>query len=93
MFIGGIDISVAGTMGVTVCLLSFWVQSSSTVLALSLALRSGSAWASLIGIGNSTLIERLQISPVITTIATLGILQGVGLTLRPDRPAASSTSA
>jgi ribose transport system ATP-binding protein len=83
MFIGGIDISVAGTMGVTVCLLSFWVQSGSTVVALFLSLLIGICVGILIGIGNSTLIERLQISPVIATIATLGILQGVGLTLRP----------
>jgi ribose transport system ATP-binding protein len=83
MFIGGIDISVAGTMGVTVALLSFWVQSGSTVPALILALLIGIGVGTLIGIGNSTLIERLKISPVIATIATLGILQGVGLTLRP----------
>jgi ribose transport system ATP-binding protein len=36
-----------------------------------------------LGFANASLIERLQISPVIATIATLGILQGVGLTLRP----------
>jgi len=83
MFIGGIDISVAGTMAVTIVLLSFWVQSGSTVAALILALAIGIGVGILIGIANSTLIERLQISPVIATIATLGILQGVGLTLRP----------
>jgi ribose transport system ATP-binding protein len=83
MFIGGIDISVAGTMGVTVALLSFWVQSGSTVPSLVLALAIGIGVGILIGIGNASLIERLQISPVIATIATLGILQGVGLTLRP----------
>jgi ribose transport system ATP-binding protein len=83
MFVGGIDISVAGTMGVTVVLLSFWVQGGSTVGALILALAIGVGVGALVGIGNSTLIERLQISPVIATIATLGILQGIGLTLRP----------
>ncbi|MBN9621721.1 MAG: ATP-binding cassette domain-containing protein, partial [Actinobacteria bacterium] len=83
MFVGGIDLSVAGTMGVTVVLLSFWVQSGSTAVALILALLIGVGVGVLVGIGNSTLIERLRISPVIATIATLGILQGVGLTLRP----------
>jgi len=83
MFIGGIDLSVAGTMAVTVCLLSFWVQSDSTAVALILSLLIGIGVGTLIGLGNSTLIERLQISPVIATIATLGILQGVGFTLRP----------
>jgi ribose transport system ATP-binding protein len=84
MFIGGIDISVGGTMSVVVCVLSFWVQStSSTALALILALAIGIGVGTLIGIGNATLIERLRVSPVIATIATLGLLQGVGLTLRP----------
>ena len=83
MFIGGIDISVGGTMSVTVCLLSFWVQSASTAAALPLALAIGAGVGTLIGVANSTLIERLHISPVIATIATLGLLQGIGLALRP----------
>ena len=83
MFIGGIDISVAGTMGVTVALLSFWVQTGSTVPALALAIAIAIGVGILIGLANASLIERLQISPVIGTIATLGILQGIGLTLRP----------
>jgi len=84
MFIGGIDLSAAGTMSVTLCLLSFWVQSAgATVVALLLALVIGIGAGTVIGIANSTLIERLSISPVIATIATLGLLQGVGLALRP----------
>jgi ribose transport system ATP-binding protein len=83
MFIGGIDLSVGGTMSVTVCLLSFWVQTGSTAVALLLALVVGIGVGTLIGIGNASLIERLHISPVIATIATLGLLQGVSLTLRP----------
>jgi ribose transport system ATP-binding protein len=82
MYVGGIDISVGGTMSVTVCLLSFWVQTGSTAVALVLALAIGVGAGILVGIGNATLIERLEVSPVIATIATLGILQGVGLTLR-----------
>jgi ribose transport system ATP-binding protein len=83
MFIGGIDLSVAGTMGVIVCLLSFWVQRGSTTAALALALAIGIGVGAVIGIGNATLIERLQVSPVIATIATLGVLQGIAFALRP----------
>ena len=83
MFIGGIDISVGGTMSVTVCLLSFWVQSTSPSVALPLALAVGIGVGTLIGVGNAALIERLHVSPVIATIATLGLLQGIGLALRP----------
>ena len=83
MFVGGIDISAGGTMSVTVCLLSFWAQSTSPAVGLLLALAVGLGVGTLVGIGNSTLIERLHVSPVIATIATLGVLQGVGLMLRP----------
>ena len=83
MFIGGIDISVGGTMSVAVCLLSFWVQSGATAVALALAVAIGLGVGALAGAGNSVLIERLHVSPVIATIATLGLLQGVALTLRP----------
>jgi len=91
MFVGGIDISVGGTMSVTVCLLSFWVQTGSTVVALLLALAVGIGVGALSGVGNAVLIERLHISPVIATIATLGLLQGVGLTLRPTADGVIST--
>jgi ribose transport system ATP-binding protein len=83
MFIGGIDISVGAIMSVTVCLLSFWVQSGGTAVALVLALAVGIGVGVACGIGNSVLIERLHVSPVIATIATLGLLQGVALMLRP----------
>jgi ribose transport system ATP-binding protein len=83
MYVGGIDISAAGTMSVTVCLLSYWVTSGPTAVALMLALAVGIGVGTLIGIGNAALIERLHVSPVIATIATLGLLQGIGLTLRP----------
>ncbi|MTD55562.1 ATP-binding cassette domain-containing protein [Amycolatopsis pithecellobii] len=82
MYIGGIDISVGGTMSATVCVLSFWVQSASAV-ALPLALAVGIGTGALAGIGNSMLIERLRVPSVIATIATLGLLQGIGLALRP----------
>jgi ribose transport system ATP-binding protein len=83
MFVGGIDVSVGGLMGVTVALLSFVVQSTSLIggLIISIAVAIGVGIA--VGLVNATLVERIKISPVIATIATLGILQGVGLLLRP----------
>jgi ribose transport system ATP-binding protein len=91
MFTGGIDVSVGATMGVTVALLSFVVQSSGLIdgLLVSVAVAIGVGLA--VGIVNATIVERIHISPVIATIATLGILQGVGLLLRPK--AAGSISA
>jgi ribose transport system ATP-binding protein len=83
MFTGGIDVSVGAVMGVTVAVMSFVVTDSGVAdgLLISLALAVGIGL--VVGMGNATLVEWLKISPVIATIATLGILQGVGLKLRP----------
>jgi ribose transport system ATP-binding protein len=84
IFTGGIDVSVGGTMGVTVAVMSFAVQSSSgasgIVISALIAIGVGTA----VGLVNALVIERLKISPVIATIAMLGVLQGIGLILRPQ---------
>lgn len=83
MFVGGIDVSVGGVMGVTVALLSYVVTEGSFVGGLIISLAVAIGVGLVVGAVNSTLIERVSISPVIATIATLGILQGVGLLVRP----------
>jgi ribose transport system ATP-binding protein len=83
MFVGGIDISIAGTVGVVIVLLSFWVQHGGLFPALLFAILIAIGVGVVVGAVNATLIERIQISPVIATIATLGILQGLGLVMRP----------
>jgi ribose transport system permease protein/ribose transport system ATP-binding protein len=84
IFTGGIDVSVGGTMGVTVAVMSFLVQKSGAasgiVISVLLAIGIGTA----VGLVNALLVERVKISPVIATIAMLGILQGLGLILRPQ---------
>jgi ribose transport system ATP-binding protein len=84
IFTGGIDVSVGGTMGVTVAVMSFVVQQSGAasgiVISALLAIGVGTA----VGLVNALIVERVKISPVIATIAMLGVLQGVGLILRPQ---------
>lgn len=84
MFVGGIDVSVGATMGLMVATMSFVVQSSGAATGLLISLLLAVGLGLVIGGVNSTLVERIRISPVIATIATLGILQGVGLKLRPQ---------
>jgi len=84
MFTGGIDVSVGATMGVTVALMSFVVQKSGLAGGLVLSLVLAMGIGLVVGVVNATVVERVRISPVIATIATLGILQGVGLLLRPQ---------
>lgn len=90
MFTGGIDISVGASMGVTVAVMSYLVGSSGLLggLAISLVLAAGIGL--LVGSSNAFIVERIRISPVIATIATLGILQGLGLLLRPQAAGAIS---
>lgn len=83
LLIGGIDVSVGATMTLTVVILSYWATSTNA------------AWVALgclaavlvcgVGLGglNSVLTERFRISPVIATIATLGMASGLALMLRP----------
>ena len=92
IFTGGIDVSVGGTMGVTVAAMSFVVQRSGVaggiVISALLAIGVGTA----VGLVNALVIERVKISPVIATIAMLGVLQGVGLILRPQAAGSISMS-
>jgi len=90
MFTGGIDVSVGATMGVTVAALSFWVQRQGLAAGLGLSLVIAAGIGLAVGAVNATIVERIRISPVIATIATLGILQGVGLLLRPQAAGAIS---
>ncbi|WP_259312988.1 ATP-binding cassette domain-containing protein [Capillimicrobium parvum] len=83
MFVGGIDVSVGALMGVTVALLSFIVTTTSLIGGLVVSILVAIGVGIVVGSVNATLVERVRISPVIATIATLGILQGIGLLLRP----------
>ena len=92
MFVGGIDVSVGGLMGATVALLSFVVGSTSLITGLVISIAVAIGAGLVVGLVNATLVERVHISPVIATIATLGILQGIGLLLRPTATGTISTA-
>ena len=80
---GGIDLSVGPLMALTVVILSFFLAegqgTGDLVLGLVVALAAGG----LVGTINGVLIRRAGISPIITTLATFIVLQGVALLLRP----------
>lgn len=83
LLIGGIDVSVGATMTLTVVTLSFWATSQSSGLVLLACLATIAVCGIGLGSVNSLLIERFRVSPVIATIATLGIASGLALMLRP----------
>ena len=83
VLIGGIDISVGSMMSLTVVIASFWLTTDST-LGLILGVVGCLAVGAIVGATNGLLVRGLRITPVIATIAMLGILQGIALILRPQ---------
>lgn len=82
--IGGlIDISVGSTMSLAVVVISVTLPDLSFQSVVVTALLLG-VMALLIGGWNSLLIEGLQINPIVATIASLGIIQGIAILIRPE---------
>jgi ribose transport system ATP-binding protein len=83
LLVGGFDMSVGSLMTIVVVAASFLVGSGAdvplilggTLLCLVIGLAVGAL--------NGTMVRRLKINPVITTIAMLSVLQGIALYLRP----------
>jgi ribose transport system ATP-binding protein len=82
LLIGGVDISVGSMMSLTVVLASFWLSGDSA-FGLVVGGLACIAVGAVVGATNGLLVRGLRITPVIATIAMLGILQGIALILRP----------
>ena len=80
---GLFDISIGSVMSLTVVILSFTLPDMSpasllkSVLALVVAVVA-------VGSFNSLLIETLKVTPIVATVASLGVVQGVAIWLRPE---------
>jgi ribose transport system ATP-binding protein len=83
LLVGGIDVSVGATMTLAVVVASFWVEDGSATTVLLKSLMVAIVVGGAVGLVNALLVERIGLSPVIATIATLGIASGVALLLRP----------
>jgi ribose transport system ATP-binding protein len=80
---GLFDISIGSVMSLTVVLLSFTlpdlapgsiVKSAAVCVVAVLA----------VGAFNALLIEALNVSPIVATVASLGVVQGIAIWLRPE---------
>ena len=83
LLVGGFDMSVGSLMSLTVVAASFLLG-----MGVDIPVLFGGTLACLgaglaVGIINGTMVRRLRINPVITTIAMLSVLQGVALHFRP----------
>jgi ribose transport system ATP-binding protein len=84
LMVRGFDISVGSLMSLTVVLASFLIgaeaAASEIAAGVALCLMAGI----VVGGINGALVRGLGVNPVITTIATLSVLQGIALFLRPS---------
>jgi ribose transport system ATP-binding protein len=80
---GGFDISVGSTMSFTVVLASMVLveaRPGSLIFGLLVVLAAGIG----IGLFNALLTGPLKVNSIVATLATLGILQGLSVVLRPQ---------
>jgi len=83
LLIGGIDVSVGATMALSVVIVSYLVSAGAIATSFTLAVVVALIAGASIGLVNALLVERLRLSAVIATIASLGIVGGIALMLRP----------
>jgi ribose transport system ATP-binding protein len=80
---GLFDISIGSVMSLTVVILSYTLPDMSrgallkSVVALAVTVVA-------VGAFNSLLIETLKVTPIVATVASLGVVQGVAIWLRPE---------
>ncbi|MGI8392323.1 ATP-binding cassette domain-containing protein [Leucobacter sp. W1038] len=83
LLVGGIDVSVGATMSLSVVVISFVVQSGGVFQSIVVSFIASLACGAVVGLVNAWLVEKMRLSAVIATIATLGIVSGIALALRP----------
>lgn len=84
LLVGGIDVSVGATMSLSVVVMSYLVQTGGLFPSLLIAVGAAVVLGVVVGLINAWLVEKMKLSAVIATIATLGIVTGIALTLRPS---------
>ena len=83
LLVGGFDMSVGSLMSLTVVAASFLLGMGADIPVLFGGTLACLGAGLAVGIINGTMVRRLRINPVITTIAMLSVLQGVALHFRP----------
>ena len=83
LLVGELDISIGATTTLSVVLASFLLDSNS-VGGIVIGVIAIFAAAVLVGLFNSLLTQYFEVSPLIATIGTLGIVTGVCILMRPQ---------
>jgi ribose transport system ATP-binding protein len=79
----GIDLSVGPLVGLTVVVLSFFAGAGQSGWVLALGVLAAIGCAVGVGLVNATLIRAFRLAPVIATLATFIVIEGIMLLARP----------
>ena len=83
LLVGGIDVSVGAVMTLSLILMSEWATTGGGGKVLLFGLLISVLLGVAVGGVNALLVEKVGISPVIATIATLGVVSGIAFIMRP----------
>jgi ribose transport system ATP-binding protein len=83
LLVGGIDVSVGAVMTLAVVLMSTWAETGSAFKVLLTGALVALVLGVTVGGVNAFFVERVKITPVIATIATLGMVSGIAYMMRP----------
>jgi ribose transport system permease protein/ribose transport system ATP-binding protein len=84
LLVGSIDLSVGPLIGLVVVVLSFFADSGRGAGGLMLGTAVALALGAAVGALNAGLIRLVRLPPVVATLVTYILLQGVSLLLRPQ---------
>jgi ribose transport system ATP-binding protein len=84
LLVGGIDLSVGPLTGLSVVLFSFFASTGKGdgMLALGVVVVLGAAL--VVGLANGVMVRVVRLAPVVATLATYIVLQGISLLARPQ---------
>ena len=96
MLTGGIDLSVGPLTGLVVVVMSFFAGAGQSEVRLWVGVLAVIGVAVAVGLTNAALVRVVRLAPVLATLATYIVLQGVSLLLRETpggffRPGVTST--
>jgi 5-methylthioadenosine/S-adenosylhomocysteine deaminase len=83
LLVGYLDLSVAGMIGLGVVIASYRIGPDATTLGILAGVGLILLCGVVLGLVNAGLVRGLKIPSIIATLATLSILDGISLTLRP----------
>ena len=86
---GGIDLSVGPLTGLVVVVLSFFAAAGKSDARLLLGILAVIGAAVAVGLTNAALVRIVRLAPVLATLATYIVIQGVSLLLRETRAAST----